>query len=137
MPTRGQLGLALAALVLPLAGRAHAQATHTIDLRADREARRFGFTPATISARAGDILVFKVGSGPPHSIAFDPTGLARADQTAINRAMTGRVSELRGPLLVSVGETYRMVVPRLTPGTYRFYCLTHQVYGAAGSLVIK
>jgi len=132
-----QVGLLLGFVSLLLPGQLRGQGTHTVELLADRAANRFGFNPVKVSARPGDALVFRVVSGPPHSIAFDPTGLGRAEVAALNRAMVGRVSDLRGPLLVDVGDTYRMVVPRLAPGTYRFYCLTHQVYGAGGSLVIE
>jgi plastocyanin len=132
-----QIGPLLGVVTLLMAGQLRAQGTHTVELRADRAESRFGFRPLEVSARPGDVIVFRVVSGPPHSIAFDPTGLERAQVAALNRAMVGRVSDLRGPLLVDVGDTYRILVPRLAPGTYRFYCLTHQVYGATGSLVIK
>jgi len=137
MLVRRHIGLPLGVVALLMAGQLRGQSTHTVELRADRAGSRFGFQPLKVSARPGDVIVFRVVSGPPHSIAFDPTGLERAQAAALNRAMVGRVSDLRGPLLVDVGDTYRLVVPRLAPGTYRFYCLTHQVYGATGSLVIE
>ncbi|HSM16670.1 MAG TPA: plastocyanin/azurin family copper-binding protein [Gemmatimonadales bacterium] len=137
MLVRCHVGLLLGAAALLVPGQLRGQGTHTVEVRADRAESRFGFHPLKVSARPGDVIVFRVVSGPPHSIAFDPAGLEGAQVAALNRAMVGRVSELRGPLLVNVGDTYRLVVPRLTAGTYRFYCLTHQVYGAVGSLVIE
>ncbi len=132
-----RIGLLLGVVALLMAGQLQGQATHPVELRADRAEGRFGFHPLKVSARPGDVIVFRVVSGPPHSIAFDPTGLEGAQVAALNRAMVGRVSDLRGPLLVDVGDAYRIVVPRLAAGTYRFYCLTHQVYGAVGTLVIE
>ena len=104
MLVRCHVGLLLGAAALLVPGQLRGQGTHTVEVRADRAESRFGFHPLKVSARPGDVIVFRV---------------------------------VRGPLLVNVGDTYRLVVPRLTAGTYRFYCLTHQVYGAVGSLVIE
>jgi plastocyanin len=136
MTTRDRVGVLVGFLAVVVAAQLAGQTVYEIELRGDLSEGDYGFTPDEISARPGDILRFRVGSGAPHSIAFDSTGLARAAKAALNRAMPGRVSQLRGPLLVKEGETYRMVVPRLPSGGYRFYCLTHQVYEAAGTLIL-
>jgi plastocyanin len=136
MTTRDRVGVLVGLLAVVVAAQLGGQTVHEVELRGDLAEGDYGFAPAEISARPGDVLRFRVLSGAPHSIAFDSTGLARAAKAALNRAMPGRVSQLRGPLLVREGETYRMMVPRLPSGRYRFYCLTHQVYEAAGTLVI-
>lgn len=136
MNTRGRVSLLVGILGVCTAGYLGGQTVHDVDLRGDLAKSDYGFAPAEISARPGEVIRFRVQSGAPHAIAFDSTGLARTAKAALNRAMPGRVSQLRGPLLVSEGETYRIVIPRLPSGTYRFYCLTHQVYEATGTLVI-
>ena len=136
MTTRGRVSVLVGILAVVVAGQLAGQTVHDVELRGDLAESDYGFAPATLSVRPGDVLRFRVLSGAPHSIAFDSTGLSRSAKAALNRAMPGRVSRLRGPLLVKEGETYRMVVPRLPSGSYRFYCLTHQVYEAVGTLVI-
>ncbi|NNG17116.1 MAG: hypothetical protein HKM89_11615 [Gemmatimonadales bacterium] len=136
MTTRGRVSVLVGFLAVVVAGQLGGQTIHDVELRGDLAKGDYGFSPAEISARRGDVLRFRVLSGAPHSIAFDSTGMPRAAKAALNRAMPGRVSQLRGPLLVKEGETYRIVIPRLPSGSYRFYCLTHQVYEAAGTLVI-
>lgn len=136
MTTRDRVGVLVGLLAVVVAAQLAGQTVYEIELRGDLSDGDYGFTPDEISARPGDILRFRVRSGAPHSIAFDSTGLARAAKAALNRAMPGRVSQLRGPLLVKEGETYRMVIPRLPSGGYRFYCLTHQVYEASGTLIL-
>ena len=39
--------------------------------------------------------------------------------------------------LTAAGSSYRLVVPQVPPGTYRFYCLPHRAYDMRGSLTIK
>jgi plastocyanin len=136
MTIRRQVSAVVGILAVIATGRLQGQTVHEVELRGTLAESDYGFSPTEITARRGDVLRFEVVSGAPHSIAFDSTGMPRAAKAALNRAMPGRVSQLRGPLLVQVGEAYRMVVPRLPSGSYQFYCLTHQVYEAAGTLVI-
>jgi len=136
MITRGRVSVLVGLLAVVVAAQLGGQTVYDVALRGDLAKGDYGFAPAELSARPGDVLRFRVLSGAPHGIAFDSTGLARTAKAALNRAMPGRVSQLRGPLLVKEGETYRIVVPRLPSGSYRFYCLTHQVYEAGGTLVI-
>ncbi len=124
--------LALLVLSFPL----RAQAIHTVRLDGEQTRGGFDFTPSEITARPGDILQFEVHAAAPHSIVFQAAGLSTAARAALNGAMSRRVSDLRGPLLVRTGETYRLVVPRLAPGRYPFFCLAHRAYDASGTLVI-
>ena len=39
-------------------------------------------------------------------------------------------------MLTTEGSEYRMVVPRVQPGIYRFYCLPHRAYDMRGQLRI-
>jgi len=116
---------------------AFAQELREVRLVADPKAESYRFEPASIKAKPGDVLLFRVVSGAPHNIALEPGGMAEATRQAWNRALPGRTAELSGPLLVRTGMTYRVVVPAVPAGTYRYFCLTHRAYDEQGEIVIR
>jgi plastocyanin len=116
------------------AGAAEAQRVHEVRLIANAERETYRFSPSVVTARAGDVLVFQAGRGAPHSIVFEDAGLTEAAHEAINGAMNRRTGDLSSPLLTAPGAEYRMVVPRIIPGVYHFYCLPHRAYDMRGQL---
>ncbi|HXE58458.1 MAG TPA: plastocyanin/azurin family copper-binding protein [Gemmatimonadales bacterium] len=131
---RGGLGF-VATMVgaAPLAG----QTVHEIRLRGDAKTGRYAFVPATIRAKPGDVLRFVVESGAPHAVVFEGGALPPAAKAALNEAMPRRFSDLSGPLLTVAGAEYRMTVPRLPVGRYRFFCQPQQAYEMRGELVVE
>jgi plastocyanin len=127
---------ALLALAVLLPGNAAAQRVHQIRIEANAEREIYRFSPDQITARPGDVLVFKVASGPPHSIVFEGGGLTESAREALNGSLNRRAGELSSPLLTSEGSEYRIVVPQLPPGTYQFFCLPHRAYDERGRLRI-
>lgn len=124
------------ALVLGTAGSAVAQKTHVIRMDGNAEREEYTFSPATVTAKAGDILVYRVAGGGNHGITFE-SSMPAAARTALNAAMLRRVGDLSGPLLSRGGE-YRITVPAGLPaGRYRFYCLPHRAYDEVGFLVVE
>ena len=124
------------ALILGTAGSAAAQKTHVIRMDGNAEREEYTFSPATVTAKAGDILVFRVAGGGNHGITFE-SSMPAAARTALNAAMPRRVGDLSGPLLSRGGE-YRITVPAGLPaGRYRFYCLPHRAYDEVGFLVVE
>jgi plastocyanin len=120
--------------ILSLAPAVQAQRVHEIRIQANPEKETYRFTPPLISARAGDVLLFRAGQGVPHSIVFESRGLNEATQEALNGAMGRRIGDLSSPLLTREGSEYRIVVPRIPPGIYHFYCLPHRAYDERGQL---
>jgi plastocyanin len=123
-------------LLVAGASSAQAQRRQVVRLEAVPEKDTYRFTPAQITARPGDVLVFQAVRGAPHSIVFEGADLSEATHEAINGAMGRRTGDLSSPLLQSEGAEYRMVVPRVAPGVYRFYCLPHRAYDMRGELHI-
>jgi plastocyanin len=131
---KGALGSLLA--LVAVTGVAHGQRVHQIRLDANPAKEIYRFNPAQVTARAGDVLVFKVGSGAPHSIVFEGAALSEQAHEALNGAMNRRAGDLSSPLLTAEGAEYRVVVPFLAPGTYDFFCLPHRAYDMRGQLRI-
>jgi len=113
---------------------AQAQKVHEIRLEANPAKETYRITPPLVAARPGDVLLFKAGRGVPHSIVFESTGLNEAAHEAFNGAMARRSGDLSSPLFTREGGEYRIVVPRVAPGIYHFYCLPHRAYDERGQL---
>jgi plastocyanin len=125
------------ALIAGWHGNASAQARHVVRLTANPKDDAYRFEPASVEARPGDVLVFRVVSGAPHSVVFEGEGLSPGVRGALNSAMPGRSGDLSSPLFTAPGTEYRMVVPQVPGGTYPFYCLPHRAYDMRGTLVVK
>jgi plastocyanin len=123
-------------LLACMAGTAVGQRTHQIRLEANPAKEIYRFNPDQVTARPGDVLLFKVVSGPPHSIVFEGAGLPEGAREALNGSMPRRTAELSSPLLTAEGVEYRIVVPQLLPGSYSFFCLPHRAYDMRGQLTI-
>lgn len=136
MPSHIRSLLPFAALAcLATAPAAAAQAVHEIRLEHDAAVHAYRFNPDRIVARAGDVLVFKVTGGGDHGLVFEG-GMPAAARAALSAAMPRRVGDLSSPLLGPRSE-YRIVLPSLPAGDYRFYCLPHRAYDEVGVLTIK
>lgn len=117
-------------------GTAAAQRTHEVAMEANAKRGEYRFSPASITARPGDVLLFRAVSGAPHSVVFEAEGLPGRAREALNAAMPRRAGDLSSPLLTRNGAEYRMTVPDLPRGTYRFFCLPHRAYDMRGELSV-
>lgn len=133
------VGSATAAIVLSTAlpATAAGQATHVVRMVADAGKDEYRFEPAVVTVHPNDVVVFRVVTGPPHSVVFESEGLSSGARGVLNAAMPARSGDLSSPLLTAVGKEFRMVVPQLPAGSYRFYCLPHRAYDMRGELRIR
>ncbi len=117
-------------------GVVQAQQRHVIETRADEDEESFSYSPETVTAKAGDVLVFRGSEGANHAVSFERT-LSPEARRALNSAMPNRVGDLAGPLFTA-GREYRITIPASLPaGRYRFFCLPHRAYDEAGWLVVQ
>jgi plastocyanin len=130
-PVMYSFGLLLASTTV-----AAAQRVHEIRMDANPGKEVYRFSPAQVTARPGDVLLFRVASGSPHSIVFEGSGLSETARAALNGAMPRRSADLSSPLLTADGNEYRIVVPAIAPGLYSFFCLPHRAYDMRGQLRI-
>jgi len=128
--------VAIAALAALGARPAVSQEVHEIRMEADGKGE-FRFAPSSVTARRGDVLLFKAVRGAPHSVVFEGKNLSAQAREKLNAALPRRAGDLSSPLLTQ-GSEYRMVVPHgLAAGTYRFFCLPHKAYDMRGELTVK
>jgi plastocyanin len=116
--------------------QAAAQEVHEIRMVADGKGE-FRFAPASVSARRGDVLLFKAVRGAPHSVVFEGKELSPQAREKLNAALPRRAGDLSSPLLTE-GSEYRVVVPHGLPaGTYKPFCLPHRAYDMRGEVTVK
>lgn len=126
----------LAGLLALGVGRAAAQEAHEIQMVTDGKGE-FRFVPASVSARRGDVLLFKAVSGAPHSVVFEGKALTAQAREKLNAALPRRSGDLSSPLLTEDTE-YRIVVPPGIPaGIYKFFCLPHRAYDMRGEVTVR
>jgi plastocyanin len=128
---------AVAAMASTIARPAAAQQTHVVQLIGDADKQEYRFEPARLAVRPNDVVVFRVASGAPHSVVFEGGELSPGIRGAFNSALPGRSGDLSSPLLTATGKDYRMVVPQVPAGRYRFFCLPHRAYDMSGELVVQ
>lgn len=126
----------LAASLAAVPGTVRAQAVHVIRLEADPAHDIHRFVPARVTAKPGDVLLFRATSGTPHNVAFEGAGLSPAARDALNASMPARSGDLSGPVLSQDGAEYRIKVPALPPGRYGFFSIPHRAYEMRGELVV-
>ena len=134
--TIGRAVISLLVLAAVNVAGSTAQTVHEVEIHGNRDRNRFRFAPARITVQPGDIVRFVVRSGAPHSVVFDSTGLEPQDRAVLNAAIPERMSLLSGPLLTTADQVMEIRVPRLSPGTYPFYCLPHRAYRAEGEMIV-
>jgi plastocyanin len=120
-----------------LRAAAGAAATQVHVIRMVGDANGFRFEPDHLDIASGDTLVFEVGSGQPHDVAFDTTRLAPVAVRQLSMRMHDQIAPLAGPLLVKPGERYVVGFDGIAPGRYPFYCLPHQALQMKGWVIVK
>jgi plastocyanin len=124
-------------LLIWVPGFTAAQTTHFVQFQADTARNEYRFEPAVVVAHAGDVLVFKVVSGAPHNVTFEGAGLSPQARAALNAALPRRSADLASPLLTAPGTEYKVIVPAMPAGRYRFFCLPHTAYDERGELRVE
>jgi len=84
------------------------------------------FDTIRVTAQLGDTVRFVQLGGMPHNVEF------RSVPTAADLG-----PQRFGPTLVSVGQTYDVVIDgRFPPGKYVYVCTPHEVLGMAGIIYV-
>ena len=116
---------------------ASAQQVLVIRLTRSSDGTVYRFAPGRVKAKPGDVLEFRAESGAPYTVAFEPADLDARSRSLIAAALSRPRGELRSPVLPDSGTRFRMTVPALSPGTYRFFELSHMAYRMAGLLLVE
>jgi plastocyanin len=123
----------------PAAGAvAKAPATgKTVEVKMMGDGTTYKFEPADITINAGDNVKWTVVSMAPHNVAFDPAEIPAAAKPQLTANMDNQMSELTGPLLQNVGETYEISFANIPPGKYNYHCTPHLAMNMKGTITVK
>jgi plastocyanin len=116
--------------------RAPASAT-TVNVKMIGDAKGYRFEPAQITVHAGDTLQFQSVTGGPHDVTFWADSIPAGAAKQLQANMPNTTGPLAGPLLINDGDKYTISTAKLTPGTYKFYCMPHLPMGMRGVLVVQ
>jgi plastocyanin len=129
--------LASAILLLATsAAPARSQRVHQVRLLHPSE-QKFLFEPVRVTAKPGEVLEFIVESGGPYVVGFEPADLPAAARTLLDQAIPDPSGTLRGPVLAGPRSSFRIVLPALPKGNYRFSSVTHVAYRMGGILTME
>lgn len=98
---------------------AAAAAVHEVRLEDGR------FVPATVSARAGDMVRFVNAQDMLHNVQFEADSISASAREQLNGAMPGKIGPLTTPMFLKQGDVFELVLPALPPGRYPFLCSPH------------
>ncbi|HET9426268.1 MAG TPA: plastocyanin/azurin family copper-binding protein [Gemmatimonadaceae bacterium] len=117
---------------------AKAPATGTThEVRMIGDGTTYKFEPADITIKAGDNVKWIMISGAPHNVAFDPAEIAAAAKPQLMANMDNQMSELSGPLLSNVNETYEISFANVPPGKYNYFCTPHLAMNMRGTITVQ
>lgn len=136
---------ATAALALAMPATAQVQEAGTDGRTVVVEMVDFGFKPAKVTVRPGDVVRFVNSSTSPHNVEFRdvPDGARLGDDYVVpveeigTRAATFPPPRM-GPYLLQKGDTYEFVITEaFTAGTYGYVCTPHEAMGMTGELRVQ
>jgi plastocyanin len=87
------------------------------------------YVPSRLTIKPGTTVRFINASGGPHNVTFYPDSIPAGAAAALKAGMPNPMSELTGPLLTTVNQTYDVSFAGAPPGTYKAYCLPHVALG--------
>ena len=89
-----------------------------------------------MTARRGDVLLFRAVSGAPHSVVFEGKELSPGDREKLNAAMPRRAGDLSSPLLTEGSRVPGRGPRPARRGPTSFFCLPHKAYDMRGEVVV-
>lgn len=129
--------LLLLACWVAFATPAAAQKTHVIRLTQSPDGTLFRFSPGRLTVKPGEVVEFRAEQGAPFVVSFASGDLNTRSRNQLAAALADGPGELRTPVLADSGSRFRLTIPALAPGSYRFFCLTHLSYRMGGLLVVQ
>lgn len=110
----------------------------TIDVDMVIDGTAYKYVPASITAKAGDLIKFHNKSGGPHNVAFDAGKVPSGSDAAIDAALgAGKMGPLTGALVVEQDGIFSLNTTGFPAGKYAFHCTPHMALGMHGDLTVN
>ncbi|MEO8200239.1 MAG: plastocyanin/azurin family copper-binding protein [Gemmatimonadota bacterium] len=109
-------------------------ATHDVNMTLD--GAEYKFVPASLTIKAGDVVVFHDVTGGPHNVQFYADSIPAGAAAALAAGMPDKSGDLASPM-VEAGATYSINFANAPAGDYKFYCLPHTAMGMKGQITVQ
>jgi plastocyanin len=100
------------------------------------EGTSYKFVPATLTIKPGDVVRWHNVSGGPHSVDFWADSIPAGAVPVLNAAMSDKMSDLSGPMMVEPNAVYEVSFAGAPVGEYGYYCLPHLAMGMTAMLTV-
>ena len=108
--------------------------THEVQMV--QEGADYKFLPASLTIKAGDIVVFKSVSGGLHNVEFNPDSIPAGAADILNANIPNRQGNLSSEL-VDAGQSITISFAGVPTGDYHYHCLPHLAMGMKGMIKVE
>ena len=99
--------------------------------------KKYVFSPATLTIKAGDRVRWINESGGPHNVAFKKDKIPAGAREVLNAKMPQRLQDLGGPFIKDPLATYEVSFAGAPAGTYTYVCQPHEPLGMVATLTVQ
>ena len=99
------------------------------------EGTSYRYSPAELTIKPGDTVVFRGVSGGMHNVQFWTDSVATTAQAALDAVMPNRMG-LLSTNLVAEGDSLVFTFTGVPAGRYPYFCMPHEAMGMKGVLTI-
>lgn len=107
--------------------------THEVQMI--QEGTEYKYSPAALTIKTGDVVVFKSVSGGLHNVQFEVGKVPEGALAILNAAIPNRQGDMSSEL-VDAGGSVTISFAGAPVGDYDFFCLPHQTMGMKGKITV-
>lgn len=119
----------------PAAPTAATGARHEVQMV--QEGTTYKFSPADLTIKAGDVVVFKNVSGGAHNVAFKADSVPTGASTVLDAAIADKMGPLSSALVAAPGDSLVVSFAGAPVGAYHFTCTPHMAMGMHGLITVQ
>ena len=101
------------------------------------EGTTYKFSPAELTIKAGDVVVYKNVSGGPHNVAFWADSIPAGAAAVLDAAITDKMGPLSSALIAAPGDSLVVSFAGAPAGVYHFTCTPHMAMGMHGKISVQ
>ena len=123
------------AMAAPAPAAAATGARHEVQML--QEGTTYKFSPAELSIKAGDVVVFKNVSGGAHNVAFKADSIPAGAAAILDAAIADKMGPLSSALIAAPGDSLVVTFAGAPVGDYHFTCTPHMAMGMHGKITVQ
>ncbi|MEO5800966.1 MAG: plastocyanin/azurin family copper-binding protein [Gemmatimonadales bacterium] len=121
----------------PMAAPAAAATGARHEVQMMQEGTTYKFSPADLTIKAGDVVVFKNVSGGAHNVAFKSDSIPAGAEAILDAAIADKMGPLSSALIAAPGDSLVVSFAGAPVGAYHFTCTPHMAMGMHGMITVQ